>query len=52
VDLSRLTDDERELLDKLIAKAEGRFPNKIIPPFIVGFVGCGANINHIEHFKH
>ena len=41
MDLSLLTDNERELLDKLIAKAEGRFLGKIIAPFIVEFVDAG-----------
>jgi hypothetical protein len=44
VDLSKLTDDERELLEKLIAKAEGRFLGKIIPAFIVEFVDAGQNM--------
>jgi hypothetical protein len=38
MDLSLLTDSELELLEKLIAKAEGRFLGKIIPAFIVEFV--------------
>ena len=41
MDLSKLTDNERELLEKLIAKAEGRFLGKIIAPFIVEFVDAG-----------
>ena len=37
MDLSKLTDNERELLEKMIANAEGRFLGKIIPAFIVEF---------------
>ena len=40
-DLSRLTEAELELLEKLIAKAEGKFEGRIIPPFIVEFVDAG-----------
>ena len=41
MDLSLLTDSELELLEKLIAKAEGKFEGKIIAPFIVEFVDAG-----------
>jgi hypothetical protein len=44
MDLSLLTDSEIELLEKLIAKAEGRFLGKIIPAFIVEFVDAGQNM--------
>jgi hypothetical protein len=40
-DLSRLTDDELELLEKLIAKAEGRFLGRIIPALVVEYVDAG-----------
>ena len=43
VDLSRLTDDELALLEKLIAKAEGKCEGRIIPPFIVEFVEAEAD---------
>ena len=41
MDLSLLTASEIELIEKLIAKAEGRFLGKIIAPFIVEFVDAG-----------
>jgi hypothetical protein len=43
VDLSRLDDDELALLEKLIAKAEGKCEGRIIPPFIVEFVEAEAD---------
>ena len=43
MDLSLLTDSEVELLEKLIAKAEGNFEGRIIPPFIVEFVEAATD---------
>jgi hypothetical protein len=43
MDLSLLTDSDVELLEKLIAKAEGNFEGRIIPPFIVEFIKAEAD---------
>jgi hypothetical protein len=42
------TDSERELLEKLLAKARGEFDGRIIAPFIVEFVDAGPISNADE----
>jgi hypothetical protein len=45
MDLSRLTDSELELLERLLAKASGAFHGEISPPFRVEFVDGNTETN-------
>jgi hypothetical protein len=43
-DLSRLSDDELELLGRLLLKAAGEFEGDVNPPFRIEFVERGQNL--------